>query len=512
MNLPLNSDGSLYERIATSGTADFLPVSPTTFKSTYGFLLELLTEQHVSATLWVKFPSGTAWQTELKQYCELPDIPRVVYWLSSHKDDLPEETGVSHAHSSHATEAPSQPNDAPELVDPPQDLLPSTQAPLFPVQLTADQLKREYFLLVESDRLCGLVLAYRARSTSITETAHDDGERKHSLQMLLTFDINVIQQVIAGIQQALHTDEENPPHPSLAALQQSWATAFTTPTFQSDPVLLNKLFARQIQRQEELSSRTSYYRKLAETAEVLSLQNQELVTNLRFKDEFLSNVGQELRTPLTNMKTALTLLNSPNLKIQQRQRYLDLLSKECDRQSSIISSLQELVRFDQMVDHATFQALRLREIVPGVVSTFQPIAEEKGIRLACTISDELPPISCVNDWLKQIVINLLDNAIKFTPRGGQVWVRAKQQGDYVQLEFRDNGIGIAPSEVPKVFDRFYRVRQSASEETGGVGMGLTIVQQLLLHCGGSISVKSKLGEGSIFNVLIPIHKSLAETT
>ena len=89
-------------------------------------------------------------------------------------------------------------------------------------------------------------------------------------------------------------------------------------------------------------------------------------------------------------------------------------------------------------------------------------------------------------------------------------MRAKQQGDYVQLEFRDTGIGIAPSEIPKIFDRFYRVRQAIEADTGGSGLGLTIVQQLLLHCGGSISVKSRIGEGSIFNVLLPIYQKQVE--
>ena len=106
------------------------------------------------------------------------------------------------------------------------------------------------------------------------------------------------------------------------------------------------------------------------------------------------------------------------------------------------------------------------------------------------------------------MINLVHNGIKYT-REGNVWVRAKQQGDYVQLEVRDTGVGIAPSEIPKIFDRFYRVRQTG-DDSSGAGLGLTIVQQLLLHCGGSISVKSKLEEGSTFNVLLPIYKSPSE--
>jgi signal transduction histidine kinase len=88
--------------------------------------------------------------------------------------------------------------------------------------------------------------------------------------------------------------------------------------------------------------------------------------------------------------------------------------------------------------------------------------------------------------------------------------RARRQGDYIQLEFRDTGIGIPTSEILKIFDRFYRVRPVANEDAGGAGLGLTIVQQLLLRCGGSISVKSRLGQGSTFNVLLPIADLTAE--
>lgn len=515
MTLPLDSDVSLYELVTRSSTApSFLQVSPPTFKAVFGSLLDLLTEQKLPATVWVKLPHGAAWQGELKRYCEISAVPQVIYWLSSHKDENSTEPGGVTA-SSMVEPAIAPDQDSSETAPTP------AQPSLFPISLAAEQLKREYFILIESEQLCALVLAYRPRSTasSKNETTEkslaepgqlEEVDRKHPLEILLTFDIELMRHVLQGVQQLVAAIPDiNRVNPDLEAYQQRWALAFSDPTFRSNPTLLSQLFARHTQRQEDLWHRVSTYRKQAETAESLTIQNQELLTSLRFRDEFLSNVGQELRTPLTNMKTALSLLNSPNLKPTQRQRYMDLLIKECDRQSSIISSLQELVRLDQVVDHTTFQALRLSEVVPGVVSIYQPLAEEKGVRLAYTVPEDLPPVSCVSDWLKQIVINLLDNSIKFTPRGGQVWVRAKQQGDYVQVEFRDNGIGIAPGEISKVFDRFYRARQSASEETGGVGLGLTIVQQLLLHCGGSISVKSKLSEGSSFNVLLPIHKKIA---
>jgi hypothetical protein len=124
--------------------------------------------------------------------------------------------------------------------------------------------------------------------------------------------------------------------------------------------------------------------------------------------------------------------------------------------------------------------------------------------LAYTVPTDLPPVWCVSGGLRQIVINLLSNSIKFTPKGGQVWVRARVQGDYVQLEFSDTGIGIADSEIPKILDRFYRVRPVATEDPGGVGLGLSIVQLLLWRCGGSLSVKSKLYEGSTLTAQLGI--------
>jgi two-component system phosphate regulon sensor histidine kinase PhoR len=219
----------------------------------------------------------------------------------------------------------------------------------------------------------------------------------------------------------------------------------------------------------------------------------------------VKTLGQELRTPLTSMKTALSLLNSSQIKPPQRQRYMEMLSRECDRQSFLITSVLDLVQLESTVEQVPMEALRLVDIVPGVISTYQPLAQEKGIMMAYTLPEDLPPIACLNSWLKQIVIGLLHNSIKFTPSGGQVWVRARQQGDSIQMEFRDTGVGIAQADIPKIFDRFYRARQTFGDDSSGAGLGLSIVQQLLLRCGGSISVKSKVGEGSAFSVFLPIY-------
>jgi hypothetical protein len=221
------------------------------------------------------------------------------------------------------------------------------------------------------------------------------------------------------------------------------------------------------------------------------------------KDEFLKRVVQELKTPLTNMKTALKLLDAAHLKPVQRQRYMQLLNTECDRQNSLMAGLLELIDLDSEPQPTVMPSVQLADIVPGVVSTYQPLAQEKGIQLGYTIPANFPPVSCSETWVRQIVIHLLHNSLKFTPAGGQVKVQATHQGEYTQLACCDTGIGIATHEIPRIFDSFYRGRQTMGDNTGA-GLGLTIVQQLLIRCGGSISVTSQLGVGSNFKVFLPI--------
>lgn len=221
-----------------------------------------------------------------------------------------------------------------------------------------------------------------------------------------------------------------------------------------------------------------------------------------FKDESVAELMQELCTPLTNIQTALRLLESPGIKQIQRQRYLGLIRGECDRQNLLINGVTRLLAIDRSPDPAEIVTINLSQIIPGIVSTYQPLAEEKGLRLGYTVPNDLPEIVCVEAWLRQIAIDLLHNGIKYTPDGGHVFVQAVVMDKYVQLEFRDTGIGISPPDLTKIFDKFYRVRSLPNDR--GAGLGLTIVQNLLHRCGGSISVVSQVGAGSKFRVLLPI--------
>ena len=213
--------------------------------------------------------------------------------------------------------------------------------------------------------------------------------------------------------------------------------------------------------------------------------------------QFLKAAAQELNNPLTTVKTALTLLNSSALKPKQRQRYLQMIGEACDRQSQLINDVFALLELQLTPPKKAPEKVQLWNLVPGVVSTYQPLAQEHNILLAYTVSNHLPPVLAVEANLKQVLVSLLSNSIQFANSGGRIWVTAHQRVDgRLALVVKDNGRGINPANLPQVFDAFYR---SMSE---GSGLGLTLVQQLLASCGASISVSSTPGQDTTFTILL----------
>jgi len=443
MHLPSTSELSLYQ-LALDALASPEPfsVSSTTLNSLVEALIDVLIEEKIPATVWVKLPPIQGWQAQLKRYQQQSGVPQTIYLCRCLGDDLEEETDV---------------ND---------------NSPFFPVQLAPGSiLKQEYFLLILGEPFSSLIVAYQPEPAVLSQS--------QPLLALCTFERQVIQQVLEGIRgviaEANTTSKE---------LLEKWETLFSLSSASDEKTLLSQILVKQLQRTEVLV-------------------HSATTDNLHHQEEFLKRVAQELRTPLTNMKTALKLLDSAQLKPIQRQRYMQLLNTECDRQNSLITGLLELVQLESDPQPTVMRSVQLVDIVPGVVSTYQPLAQEKGIQLGYTVPIGLPSVSCLESWLRQIVINLLHNSLKFTPTGGQVRVKVTLQGEYVQLAVSDTGIGIATSELSKIFDSFYRGRPTTAENTGA-GLGLTIVQKLLIRCGGSIAVTSSLGEGANFKVLLPV--------
>jgi signal transduction histidine kinase len=445
MNVSLTQDFSIYKLAAGALDApNTLAVNPDSLLATLRSQVDLLIEQQISATLWVKLPKGNIWHSELERYskCALPGATIYTYHLASDK----EIEATSHT---------------------------SSKSSMLPIYLNSNKLRREYFWIIVSPKFCSLVVALRPSRNRIKKTG-TNLKPKPALVAITSYESKIVQQVTAS----LLSKPEVESHVGI-----------------TEPALLSNLIVKQMRRQEEINSARSKKRLF-----ILKQQNQSLYAQLQQKDDYLTQICQELRTPVTHMKTALSLFNSPSLKALQRQRYQQMLNNQCDRQTLLLNGVLELVALEKSLQFANFETVRLSDIIPGVVSTYQPLANEKGIMLAYTVPTDLPPVSFIVGGLRQIMINLLANSITFTPEGGQVWVKARSAGEYVFLEIRDTGIGIAESEIPKIFNRFYSNRPPSIEEPGGAGLGLSVVQYYLEKAGGSISVKSKLIEGSTFTV------------
>jgi two-component system phosphate regulon sensor histidine kinase PhoR len=238
---------------------------------------------------------------------------------------------------------------------------------------------------------------------------------------------------------------------------------------------------------------------------VLVLRDVTQVRQLeRMRSEFVANVSHELRTPLTSIRGfAETLREGAAEDPQVRARFLGIIIAEANRLQRLLDDLLTLSYVENRQVELKAGRAAVEETAAEVVALLGPLAEAKKLELRLNLSSPLPPVNVHPDYLRQIMVNLVDNAIKYTPRGGKVEIAARVQGQAVQVEVRDTGIGIPAEALPRLFERFFRVDKARSRELGGTGLGLAIVKHLLERHGGSISVRSAPGRGSTFTFTLP---------
>lgn len=238
---------------------------------------------------------------------------------------------------------------------------------------------------------------------------------------------------------------------------------------------------------------------------VLVLQDVTHVRQLeKLRSEFVANVSHELRTPLTSIKGfAETLLEGAAQDEALRQKFLGIIIAEANRLHRLIDDLLTLSHVENRQIELKQGAADLRQVLAKITELLAPLAQAKGIALSLGLPPELPPLRIHEDYLGQILLNLLDNAIKYTPSGGRVMVTAGVNGQGVEVTVADTGIGIPAEALPRLFERFYRVDKARSRELGGTGLGLAIVKHLLERHGGRISVSSRPGEGTSFTFTLP---------
>jgi len=261
---------------------------------------------------------------------------------------------------------------------------------------------------------------------------------------------------------------------------------------------------RQVQRKRAEDSLKKYAEDLAKANEELSKANEELKSLDRMKDEFLSNVSHEFKTPLTSIRGYSQLVLDGTLGDinDQQKKSMDTVIRNSDRLRRLVDSLLYLSRAQVGRMRYHFEKLQLEELINNCIHDQLLQAKNKGISLQKDIED-IPPVKGDKDKLTDVLTNLIDNALKFTSEHGRVTVSASKIPEGVHIEVKDTGIGIPADHIPHLFQRFYQVDSSASRRYGGTGLGLYISRTIVEAHGGKIWIESEEGKGTTVHVELP---------
>ena len=230
--------------------------------------------------------------------------------------------------------------------------------------------------------------------------------------------------------------------------------------------------------------------------------------NEEMRKEFVANVSHELRTPLTNVRSyAETIRDSEDIPRSVENSFLDIIISETDRMTRIVQDLLTLSRLDS--GRADMKMIRFpfREAIESVCRAVELEAQRHGHTLVRSYGRTLPLITGDRSRIEQVMMNVLSNAIKYTPDGGTITVDAGVMGKNVWMEVSDTGIGIPAADRERIFDRFYRVDKARSRESGGTGLGLSIAREIVLRHHGTIALSDHSGPGTTVRIVLPIHQA-----
>lgn len=232
---------------------------------------------------------------------------------------------------------------------------------------------------------------------------------------------------------------------------------------------------------------------------------ESLAEAQRLRRELMANIAHELRTPLTSISGYMEGLTD-GVVPADKETY-ELVHREAQRLSRLVDDLQRLSRAESGMEKLDIINLPVPSILERVSRRLDPQFREKNVELKTAVKNGLPGLLVDEDKLDQILTNLLDNALRYTDSGGQVTLSASGDDMAVNIEIKDNGIGIQPEDLSHIFERFYRADKSRSRERGGTGIGLTIVKRYVEALGGKIRVESNPGEGTSFKLTLPAASS-----
>ncbi len=239
--------------------------------------------------------------------------------------------------------------------------------------------------------------------------------------------------------------------------------------------------------------------EMKELVDSFNAMTEELGGTEIFRSDFIRDFSHEFKTPLVSMKGFAGQLKNPDLTDRERQQYCDIIISESERLSKMSSNILLLSRFENQQILSDKKEYRLDEQLRDAILLFEKEWEKKNLELECSLEDIT--VESNPDVLLHLWTNLLSNAVKFTPEGGKISVKALENMDCIVVTVRDTGIGMTEEQMKHAFDKCY---QADPSHTGsGNGLGLCIAKRICTLAGGSISVRSKIGQGSVFTVVLP---------
>ena len=246
-------------------------------------------------------------------------------------------------------------------------------------------------------------------------------------------------------------------------------------------------------------------RTFNEMAGQLESNLDDLRRSEQMRREFVANVSHELRTPITSIRSyAETLADNDDVPPQMRRDFLGVIVNESDRMTKIVQDLLTLSRFDAGSISFKFEQFSFADAVTAVYNATVMEAQKHRHKFVLSLPDSVPDIRGDRARIEQVLINMVSNAIKYTPDGGRIRLTAGSGNGKVWASVRDNGIGIPEADVGRVFERFYRVDKARSRESGGTGLGLSIAQEIVARHDGTIGIKSTQGKGTTITVTLPV--------
>ncbi len=241
--------------------------------------------------------------------------------------------------------------------------------------------------------------------------------------------------------------------------------------------------------------------EIGSLAESLNCMAGRLQESQRMRREMMANIAHELRTPLTSISGYMEGLADG--VVPASPEIYHLVHGEAARLSRLVDDLQRLSRAESGGEELDIIKLPTGETLKRVSKKLEPQLGEKHLQFDVSVAPDTPPMMADSDKIEQVLMNLLDNAVRYTDVGGRISLEAAPHDGSVQISVADNGMGIAADDLPHIFERFYRADKSRSREKGGSGIGLTIVKRYVESLGGDIAVSSAPGKGTRFTVKLP---------